>query len=377
MTAYDWLIVGAGFTGAVLAERLASQRDARVLLVDRRDHIGGNAYDMRNEAGLLYHKYGPHIFHTNSRPVFDYLSQFTSWTPYEHRVLGLIKDRLVPIPFNLTSLSLLFPKAEADRLASLLIDKYGLETSVPILDLKTSPDAALNDLAAFIYENVFHGYTTKQWGLTPEQLSPSVTARIPVRISYDDRYFPDSIQCMPSAGYTALFERILNHKNIDVALNTDLKDVRDRVRLGRVIYTGAIDEFFDNKLGALPYRSLEFDFQTHQQKRHQLVCTVNYPTSQKFTRITEMGHLTQEWGGQTTLIIEYPQEHVPNKTEPYYPIPRDENNALHNRYIEFARNEAPDVIFAGRLGDYKYYNMDQAVARALSIFSRIAESGQA
>jgi UDP-galactopyranose mutase len=377
MTDYDWLIVGAGFTGAVLAERLANKCGARVLLVDRRDHIGGNAYDTRNEAGLLYHKYGPHVFHTNSKAIFDYLSQFTAWTPYEHKTLGLIKERLVPIPFNLTSLSLLFPRAEAARLTGLLIGKYGLEANVPILDLKSAADSALNDLAAFIYENVFYGYTTKQWGLTPEQLSPSVTGRVPVRVSYDDRYFLDAFQCMPSDGYTPVFERMLKSKNIDVVLNTGFKDVKAQARFKRVIYTGAIDEFFDYELGALPYRSLDFDFQTHRQKRHQLVCTVNYPTSQKFTRITEMGYLTQEWGDLTTLALEYPQEHVPNKTEPYYPIPREENNVLHNKYIEFARREAPEVTFAGRLGDYKYYNMDQAIGRALSLFDKISEDMQA
>lgn len=279
----------------------------------------------------------------------------------------------MPVPFNLTSLSLLYPKAEAERLTGLLIDTYGLEANVPILDLKASSEAAIRDLAAFIYENVFYGYTTKQWGMPPEQLSPSVTARVPVRVSYDDRYFQDNFQSMPLDGYTALFKTMLKSKNIDVILNTNFKDVKSQAQFKRVIYTGAIDEFFDYELGALPYRSLHFDFQVHRQKRHQLHCTVNYPVSQQFTRITEMGHMTGEWGDLTTLILEYPQQHVPNKTEPYYPIPREENNALHTKYLEFARKEAPEVTFAGRLGDYKYYNMDQAVGRALSLFDKISE----
>lgn len=367
---YDWLIVGAGYTGAIIAERLVTQSGKRALVIDRRDHIAGNAYDRRNEAGVLFHQYGPHIFHTNAQVVVDYLSKFTEWLPYEHRVLGSIDGRLIPIPFNLTSLQILFPKAEADRLATILIDAYGMDQKVTILKMRESPIQGVRDLADFIYENVFLGYTTKQWGLSPEELSPSVTARVPVYVSYDDRYFQDKFQNMPKHGYTKMFEKILAQKGVDVSLNTDLRDVTDEITYDRLLFTGAIDEFFDFELGQLPYRSLDFDFQTYHQKRHQAAGQINYPISHDFTRITEMSYLTQEWSDVTTVAIEYPIAHIPGKTVPYYPIPRDENQELHNRYVELANREASNVTFAGRLGDYKYYNMDQAVGRALSLFEK-------
>lgn len=367
---YDWLIVGAGYTGAIIAERLATQAGKKSLVIDRRDHIAGNAYDQRNDAGVLYHQYGPHIFHTNSQMVADYLSQFTEWMPYEHRVLGSISGRLIPIPFNLTSLQILFPKAEADRLAAILVDAYGMDQKVTILKMRESPVQGVRDLADFIYENVFLGYTTKQWGLSPEQLSPSVTARVPVYISYDDRYFQDSFQNMPKHGYTKMFERMLKQDGVDVSLNTDIKDVCGEITYDRLLYTGAIDEFFNYELGELPYRSLEFSFQTYRQRRHQAAGQVNYPVSHDFTRITEMSYLTQERSDMTTVAIEYPIAHVPGKTVPYYPIPRDENQELHNKYIDLAKREAPNITFAGRLGDYRYYNMDQAVASAISLFEK-------
>lgn len=368
---YDWLIVGAGFTGAVLAERLARQANKRVIVVDRRDHIGGNAYDRVNELGQLFHQYGPHVFHTNSAAVFDYLSQFTDWRPYEHRVVGLIEGRLVPIPFNLTSLNILFSPSKATELQDLLAEHYGLEQQVPILKMMQSTLEPIRDLSAYIYENVFLGYTRKQWGLDPDQLAPSVTARVPINISNDDRYFPDKYQAMPSKGYTALFQRMLDHPNIDVSLGTDFATARDMVSFERVVYTGAIDEFFDYQLGALPYRSLRFDFRTYSQGRHQHVGTVNYPNNQAFTRITEMAHLTGQWSSSTVVAVEYPQEHRPGETTPYYPVPQEANIALHRRYVDLAKREAANVIFAGRLGDYQYYNMDQAVGRSLSIFSKL------
>ncbi|QRY65484.1 UDP-galactopyranose mutase (plasmid) [Ensifer sp. PDNC004] len=367
---YDWLIVGAGYTGAIIAERLATQAGKTALVIDRRDHIAGNAYDRRNDAGVLYHQYGPHIFHTNSHAVADYLSAFTEWLPYEHRVLGMVDGRIIPIPFNLTSLEILFPKAEAERLAKILIEAYGIDQKVPILKMRENPVQGVRDLADFIYKNVFYGYTTKQWGLEPEQLSPSVTARVPVHISYDDRYFQDSFQNMPKEGYTKMFERILAQQGVSVSLNTDLADLGSEVSYDRLLYTGAIDEYFDYVLGELPYRSLDFNFQTYRQQRHQAVGQVNYPVSHDFTRITEMGHLTQEWSDVTTVAIEYPVAHVPGKTIPYYPIPRDENQELHNRYVALAEKDAANVLFAGRLGDYRYYNMDQAVGRALALFNK-------
>lgn len=367
---YDWLIVGAGYTGAIVAERLATQAGKTALVIDRRDHIAGNAYDRRNDAGVLYHQYGPHIFHTNSHAVADYLSAFTEWLPYEHRVLGMVDGRIIPIPFNLTSLEILFPKVEAERLAKILIEAYGIDQKVPILKMRESPVQGVRDLADFIYKNVFYGYTTKQWGLEPEQLSPSVTARVPVHISYDDRYFQDTFQNMPKEGYTKMFERILTQQGVSVSLNTDLADLGSEVTYDRLLYTGAIDEYFGYTLGELPYRSLDFNFQTYRQQRHQAVGQVNYPVSHDFTRITEMGHLTQEWSDVTTVAIEYPVAHVPGKTVPYYPIPRDENQELHNRYVALAEKDAANVLFAGRLGDYKYYNMDQAVGRALALFNK-------
>lgn len=367
---YDWLIVGAGYTGAIVAERLATQAGKRSLIIDRRDHIAGNAYDYRNEAGVLCHQYGPHIFHTNAQVVVDYLSQFTEWLPYEHRVLGSIDGRLIPIPFNLTSLQILFPKVEADRLSQILIETYGMDQKVTILKMRENPVQGVRDLAEFIYQNVFFGYTTKQWGLSPEELSPSVTARVPVYISYDDRYFQDSFQKMPKHGYTKMFERMLNQPGVDISLNTDLKDVWDEVTYDRLLYTGAIDEFFAYELGELPYRSLAFDFQTYRQRQHQAAGQINYPISHDFTRISEMPHFTQEWSDVTTVAIEYPVAHVPGKTVPYYPIPRDENQQLHNKYVDLAHREASNVTFAGRLGDYRYYNMDQAVASALSLFKK-------
>lgn len=367
---YDALIVGAGFTGAVVAERLARQCGKTVLVVDSRDHIAGNAYDARNADGILCHRYGPHIFHTNSQKVVDYLSAFTEWMPYEHRVVAMIDGRLVPVPFNLTSLNILFPQVEAARLEALLVDSYGMEQKVPILKMRESAHQGIRDLADYIYRNVFLGYTTKQWGLKPEELSPSVTARVPVHISRDDRYFQDSFQNMPRAGYTAMFRRMLDHENITVSLDTAYDDVRDQVSCDRVLYTGEIDAYFGFALGELPYRSLRFDFRTYHVPRHQPTAQVNYPVSHDFTRITEMGHLTQEWDGRTTVAIEYPQAHVPGETVPYYPIPRDENNALHARYLDLAAREAPEMVFAGRLGDYRYYNMDQAVARALTLFEK-------
>jgi UDP-galactopyranose mutase len=368
-----WLIVGAGFTGSVLAERLASQCGAEVLVIDQRDHIGGNAHDGRDERGFLCHRYGPHILHTNSRRVADYLSQFTEWIPYTHRVVGHFDGVLAPIPFNLTSLEVLFPAAEARRLTALLVETYGMETSVPILTMLQSDDREIRKLADFVYENVFLGYTRKHWGMNPEELSPSVTARVPVRISYDDRYFQDWFQYMPGAGYTAMFERILAHPRISVSLNTRYDEVKGDRGFDRLVYTGGIDAFFDFALGPLPYRSVRFDPQTYLERVRQPCAQINYPNSEDFTRTTEMGHLTQEWGETTTVVTEYPRAHEPGLTEPYYPIPSKSTQSLYNRYLDLARDTAPHVQFAGRLGDYRYYNMDQAIARALSLFRRCAE----
>jgi UDP-galactopyranose mutase len=367
---YEWLIVGAGFTGAVLAEQIASQLDKNVLVIDRRGHVAGNAFDTHNEHDVLFHQYGPHIFHTNSAAIFEYLSNFTDWMPYEHRVVAMINNRLVPVPFNLTSLSICFPLTEADRLAKLLIDTYGMEVKVPILKMRESEDGGIRDLAEYIYKNVFFGYTTKQWGLTPEQLSPMVTGRVPVNISYDDRYFQDTYQYMPRSGYSALFSKLLSHDRITVGTSEDFFSLGSDITYENVVFTGPIDEFFHYEFGALPYRSLAFEFQTVRQGRHQPVGTVNYPNEMAFTRITEQRYLTGQQLPHTTLTLEFPRAHEPGVTEPYYPIPTDENQILYRRYLTNAAKQAANVTFAGRLGDYQYYNMDQAVGHALSIFRK-------
>jgi UDP-galactopyranose mutase len=367
---YDWIVVGAGFVGAVVAERLSSQLDKRVLLVDRRNHIGGNAYDCVNQHGHLIHRYGGHIFHTNAQRVVDYLSKFTDWIDYEHRVVGMIGGRLVPIPFNLTSIDILFPAKQAAALKDELVSAYDIDTKIPILTLRQSNDPTIRELADFIYANVFSGYTRKQWGLEPEQLNPSVTGRVPVHLSYDDRYFQDRFQKMPAKGYTRMFERILADDRIHVELNVSITPNDLAQSKSSILFTGAIDEFFSYCYGPLEYRSLEFDFQTYQVARHQSVAQVNYPASHDFTRIIEFGHLTGQRDRATTVAIEYPRAHNPGQTIPYYPVPTEQNAALYARYEQLAAEAVPHIVFAGRLADYRYYNMDQAIGRALSVFER-------
>lgn len=368
----DYVIVGAGFTGATLAERLASELGKTVLVVDRRDHIGGNAYDEYTEQGLLIHRYGPHIFHTHSAKVFAYLSQFTEWRPYQHRVLAEVDGRKIPLPFNLQSLHLLFPTRLAERLEEKLVTRYGWNSQVPILRLREEEDPDLRFLAEFIYEKIFLNYTLKQWGVRPEALSPSVTARVPVRVSRDNRYFQDTYQAMPKAGYTPLFRRMLSHPRIHVLLKTDWKEVEESVRFDRLIFTGPIDEFFGYLYGPLPYRSLRFHFVTEPVPLAQEVATLNYPNLYEFTRVTEFKHLTgQTYLPWTVLAYEYPEAYTPGTNEPYYPVPREENEELYRQYLREAA-KLKTVRFVGRLGDYRYYNMDQAVARALKLFEEIA-----
>jgi UDP-galactopyranose mutase len=370
--AYDWLIVGAGFTGAIAAERIARVHGLRVLLIESRDHIGGNAHDRRNEDGILHHVYGPHIFHTNASQIVDYLSQFTAWRPYEHRVVAMIRNRLVPIPFNLTSIEMLFDHRKAQRMRDALVATYGFGASTTIMKLRAETSGLLRELADFIYDNVFVGYTRKQWGVSPEELDASVTDRVPVRVSYDDRYFQDSFQNIPMDGYTQMFRNILVHERIDVLLQTHWTDVFSQVKAKNILFTGAIDEFCDYVLGPLPYRSLSFDLQTYRQPLHQPVAQVNYPNAEDFTRITEMSYLTGEKTDQTLVAIEYPKAHEPGATIPYYPIPRAENQELHREYLRIAAARFPHVYFAGRLADYRYYNMDQAAGRALSFVRKLA-----
>ncbi len=367
----DWIVVGAGFSGCVLAERLASQLDQRVLLIDKRDHVGGNAYDYYDEHGVLVHKYGPHIFHTNSKRIFEYLSKFTEWRPYHHHVLGVVDGKKVPIPFNLNSLYQLFPPKYAERLETQLIETFGFNVKVPILKLREAVNGDLKFLADYIYQNVFHGYTTKMWDLKPEELAPSVTARVPVYISRDDRYFQDTYQAMPKLGYTEMFRRMLRHPNIAVLTNVDYSDIMEEVRFKKMAYTGPIDNYFDYLHGELPYRSLDFKLVTHDVERFQEVGTVNYPNDYAFTRMTEQKTLTgQSHLRRTTVVVEYPQAYQRDVNDPYYPIPRDENRELYEKYAREAKKLQGHVYFAGRLADYQYYNMDQVVGRALACFEK-------
>ncbi len=366
---WDWLIVGAGFTGAVLAERIARELDQSVLVIDRRNHIGGNAYDSP-EDGLLLHRYGPHIFHTNSQRVWHYLSRFTAWRPYFHEVRGAIDGRLVPIPFNLNSILALFPPSMADRLCDALVERFGFGQKVPILKLRLEADQDLRFLADYVYARVFEGYTLKQWGMRAEELSPGVTARVPVHVSRDDRYFQDHYQAMPEAGYTTLFQRMLDHPRITVELGVDYKEAVTSVRHERVIFTGPIDEFFGYTHGALPYRSLRFELRRGRMEEGLPVGTVNYPNEFDFTRVTDQRHLSGDLTAPPLLITEYPEPYAVGVNEPYYPVPSPATAALADRYRQDARALDGRVFFAGRLGDYAYYNMDQACARALAMFEK-------
>ncbi|MES1199526.1 MAG: UDP-galactopyranose mutase [Pseudomonadota bacterium] len=365
---FDWLIVGAGFTGATLAERIATELGQKVLVVDRRDHIGGNAYDYPAGNGLRVHQYGPHIFHTNSEKVWRYLSRFTEWRAYFHRVLAMVEGNPLPLPFNLDSLARAFPPFLAEEIARKLVERFGYGARVPILKLREEADERLAFVARYVYDNVFNSYTRKQWGRGPEELDPGVTARVPISVSRDGRYFTDTYQAMPSAGYTPLFERMLDHPNIKVSLSTAFADVP--VGDARVIFTGPIDEYFNYEHGALPYRSLRFRLVEAGDAQALPVGTVNYPNEYDFTRITDLRHLTAPGAAQTILVEEYPQAHEHGKNEPYYPIPSPDTSELLKPYLAAASALEGKVWFAGRLGDYAYYNMDQACARALALFEK-------
>jgi UDP-galactopyranose mutase len=370
----DWIIVGAGFTGAVLAERLASQAGQKVLIVDRRDHIGGNAYDRYDEHGVLIHRYGAHIFHTNSRKIWEYLSQFTSWRPYQHTVKAFIEGKLVPVPFNLNSLSALFPASMADRLERKLIERYGFGVKTPILKMLDEQDPELKELARYIYREVFESYTRKQWDLEPAQLDASVTGRVPVFISRDDRYFQDVYQGIPSRGYTELFHGLLAHPNIRIMLKAQASDILPEVHAKNVIFTGPIDEYFQYRHGQLPYRSLHFDFRYEQTSDFQQMSVVNFPNDHLYTRILEFKHFTGQTVPGTTIAYEYPQPHILGINEPYYPVPCEANKLILAKYASEARDLNGRVYFAGRLADYKYYNMDQAVGRALKLYDDITQA---
>jgi UDP-galactopyranose mutase len=366
MNRYDWLVVGAGFAGAVTAERLASQLGQRVLVIDRRSHIGGNAYDELDEHGIRVHRYGPHIFHTNSDTIVEYLSGFTAWRPYEHRVLAHVGDELLPIPINRTTVNRLYG---LDLCTEQQVAAFHASRALARTPARTSEDVVIGTVGRELYDLFFRGYTRKQWGLDPSELDASVTARVPIRLDDDDRYFTDRHQAMPLHGYTALFDRLLDHPRITVETGVALKDVPRSV-YRRCVYTGPIDEYFGRRFGPLPYRSLRFVRDTLLVSRALPVATVNEPDEAvPFTRTTEMTQLTGQVHACTTLVREYPQ----GEGEPYYPIPRPENEALYRRYKALA-DATDDTWFVGRLATYRYYNMDQVVGQALATFRRIAES---
>lgn len=363
---YDYLIVGAGFAGSVLAERLAAGLGKRVLLIDRRPHIGGNAYDHLDDHGILVHRYGPHIFHTNAPRIVEYLSRFTAWRPYEHRVLAEVDGQRVPIPINRTTLNRLYGLELDEQQAGAFL----AARAEPVAEIRTSEDVVVSQIGRELYEKFFRGYTRKQWGLDPAQLDRSVTARVPTRTDDDDRYFTDSFQQMPLHGYTRMFERMLDHPNIEVRLSTDLRQLDQKVRYRQLVYTGPIDEYFGHCYGPLPYRSLRFRHETLDCEQLQPVAVVNYPDEQvPWTRITEYKHLTGQRHAKTSVTYEYPCA----EGEPYYPIPRPENAALYKRYQALA-DAIPRVTFLGRLGTYRYYNMDQVVGQALALYQRIEEA---
>lgn len=359
---FDYLIVGAGFAGSVLAERLASS-GKRVIICDKRPHIGGNAYDHYDSAGILVHKYGPHIFHTSSKRIFDYLSKFTRWRAYEHRVLAHVDGKYVSFPINVDTVNQLYglsltPEQTLD---------YFAKVAEPIGTSRTSESAVVSKIGRDLYEKFFKNYTRKQWGLDPSQLDASVAARVPARANHDSRYFTDQFQAMPLRGYTNMFENMLDHKRITIALNVDYRDLMSEIRCREMIYTGPVDAFFDYRYGKLPYRSLEFKFETHDKEVFQPGAVINYPNEHEYTRVTEFKYLTGQEHRKTSLVYEYPRD----EGDPYYPVPRPENAQLYEKYRELAE-AASGVHFVGRLATYRYYNMDQVVAQSLALFERLS-----
>ncbi|MBV7485443.1 UDP-galactopyranose mutase [Bordetella sp. BOR01] len=388
MSNYDIIIVGTGFAGSILAERLASQQGRRILLIEQRDHVAGNMYDYQDEHGVRVHKYGPHLFRTNSPRVLAYISQFTGWHPYQHRVLAEVQGQLVPVPFNLTSLEKLLPD-QAAELKELLVGQFGMDVKVPVSVLRKHDDPRISELGDFIFQNIYLNYTTKQWGDKPENLDfETITARVPVHLSYDDRYFQESHQALPKDGYTAMFEKMLAHPLIEVRLGTKASQVlslqADGTVLfeghpfaGTVIYTGALDELFEYRYGELPYRSLRFDLETHAMEYYQPTATVNYPNTQAYTRITEYKHMMEAKPAKTTIMKEYPQEYdrrVPAKSIPYYPIPKDSNAELYAKYLAAAESYK-QLKLVGRLAEYRYYDMNNIIERALDVYEKELAGG--
>ncbi len=359
---FDYLIVGAGFAGSVLAERLANGSDKKILICDKRSHIAGNAYDFYNDEGILIHKYGPHIFHTNSTEVFDYLSNFTEWRSYEHRVLASVDGMLVPMPINLDTINKLYGL----NLTAFEVEKFFESLAEKRDQIRTSEDVVVSKVGRELYEKFFKNYTRKQWGLDPSELDASVTARVPTRTNRDDRYFTDSHQAMPKHGYTRMFKKMLDNPNIKIMLNCDYREIIYQITFKEMIYTGPVDAFFDYRYGKLPYRSLEFKHESHDTEQFQVAPVVNYPNEQAYTRITEFKYLTGQEHKKTSVVYEFPKA----EGDPYYPIPRKENADIYAKYKVLAEARS-DVHFVGRLATYKYYNMDQIVAQALMTYGKI------
>lgn len=374
---FNYIVVGAGLAGAVMAERIANVLDEEVLVVEQRNHIGGNCYDEIDNTGIIVHRYGPHIFHTNYHDVFKYLSKFTEWREYQHHVLGFIDGKLVPIPFNLNSLHMLLPETLAKPLEKKLLQKYEYGKPIPILKLLKEKDQDLKFLAKYIYDKVFLNYTRKQWDLEPDELDEDVTGRVPILLSKDDRYFRDKYQAVPQKGYTNMIKNILDHENIKIMLNTNHKEIlkikdkkiffMGREYKGQIIFTGKIDELFNYCHGKLPYRSLNLKFKKLDQEWYQEAATINYPNNYNYTRVTEFKHIHPTKAKKTIILKEYPQEHIEGKNDPYYPIPTPENQKLYKKYKKLAEKHK-NLTLLGRLAEYRYYNMDEVVKKALKIF---------
>lgn len=383
MSNYQAIIVGAGFSGAVMAERLASVLDWKVLVFEQRQHVAGNCFDKMNEQGITVHRYGPHLFHTSKQHVWEYLSRFTAWHPYQHKVLARVEEKLIPLPFNFNSLHLVFPVEQALALESKLLDLYGAGAKVSILTLRKTADPEIRKFADWIYEHIFVNYTMRQWGINAEDIAPEVLSRVPVVLSRDDRYFHDTYQAIPAAGYTTLISSMLSHRNINLKLQ---QNALQRIKLeqgkiwldgelysGKLIYTGMLDQLFDYQFGELPYRSLQFVFKQLDFPYFQTATTVNYPNAPDFTRITEFKHILEEQANGTTIVIEYPQDYdknVPERNIPYYPVFTADNQRCFEKYKALAA-QYPQLISLGRLAEYKYFNMDDAVGNALACFDTL------
>lgn len=363
------LVVGAGFSGATIANLLADKADEQVLIVDKKSHIAGNCYDYRDKNGIMIHAYGSHIFHTKSEKVWNYLKQFTDFNTYMHKVKGILDGIETHIPFNFNTLYDVFPKSYAELLEHKLLDNFNINTKVPILEFQKQDDDDLKYLANYVYEKIFLYYTTKQWGTSPQDVDDSVTARVPVYLSKDDRYFQDRFQGIPLNGYTEVVKNMLKHKNIKIKLNTDYKTL-DLKKFDKIFFTGSIDEFFDYKFGQLPYRSVYFKLETHNKEYYQSNACVNYPCNYDFTRIHEYKYYLDDKSPKTVIAKEYSEEFELGKNDRYYPIPNDDNFDLYHKY-QYEAEKHKNVYFLGRLGDYKYYNMDGAIERALELFESI------